>query len=88
MKIDKVSLPLVLNCIINMYFMLFINNTHIYFSVNAYVCIPHTCIYFIYVHIHDFSVCINVYTITFNGYITALLYFDVYISILINDISY
>ena len=58
--------------------MLFTNDIHVYFSVNVLVCVLYTYIilYTYCRHIHD--VCIDVYIILFNMYITALGCFNGY----------
>ena len=77
MKIVQACRYYVSNYIDNMYFMLLINNIHIYFSVNVHVCIYMYTLY--YMHIVDTymtAVCVNVYMIMFNVYIMALVCFD------------
>ena len=60
-----------------MCFVLFTSNIHIYFSINVHACVLYT---------YMTAVCINVYLIMFNEYITALACFDGYAATLIIDI--
>ena len=62
-----------------MYFMLFINNINFIFQLMyMYAYYMHTLYYIHIVDTYMTAVCINVYMIIFNAYITALLCFNGY----------